>query len=68
MRLKTASLKAWKKACTAAGIKELPPDHPIYSEGPSVIFMSSKEEPLRHRINELDLAGKQGNPSSSSGS
>ena len=37
----TGSLKSLEAVLEAKGFKEAPRDHPIYSEGPSIVFLSN---------------------------
>lgn len=54
MKLKPISKEAQRTAAESAGAKPLPKDHPIRSEGPSIMFLSrTQKQQLRKYIDSL---------------
>lgn len=49
MTQKRISKAEWEALFAELGMKPAPPDHPIYSEGPSIQFLSRTQKPSEQK-------------------
>ena len=50
------------------GFRLLPPDHPVYSEGPSIIFSSRTQKPSEQKVIDLPYSDSETSSDSTPGS